>query len=175
MFADPVKNLKQFGLGENMIVADLGAGTGFYSIVAAKMVPKGRVYAVEIQEDFLTSLKNKVKENSLPNVECFLGNVEKIGGTKLRDGIVDAVIVSNVFFQIENKDKFIDEIKRILKEGGRVLFIEWSDGSIINSNFRKVLPKEKVLEMFGPKGFSLDRDINAGEHHYGMILRKINI
>ena len=56
MFSDPVKNLKQFGLREDMIVADLGAGTGFYSMAVAEMVPKGKVYAIEIQKDFLTTV-----------------------------------------------------------------------------------------------------------------------
>ena len=52
MFTDPVKNLKLFGLAEDMIVADLGAGTGFYTLAAARMTPQGKVYAIEIQKDF---------------------------------------------------------------------------------------------------------------------------
>ena len=62
MFTDPIKNLKQFGIREDMVVADLGAGTGFYSIPLAFMVPHGKVYAIEIQKDFLTTIKNKIKE-----------------------------------------------------------------------------------------------------------------
>ena len=172
MFTDPIKNLKQFGLWENMIVADLGAGTGFYSIAAAQMVPLGKVYAIEIQEDFLATIKNKIKEKNLNNIECFLGNVEKIGGTKLKDEIIDAVIASNILFQIENKDKFIEEIKRILKNRGKVLVIDWSDTSSIHSNLKKIVPKDKAREMFENKGFIFDREINAGVHHYGMIFNK---
>ncbi len=112
MFTDPVKNLRAFGLGENMIVADLGAGSGFYTLAAAKMVPNGRVYAVEIQRDFLTTIKNKTAEARLDNVECLLGDIERTGGTKIKDKVVDAVIASNVLFQVENKNKFIEEIKR---------------------------------------------------------------
>ena len=172
MFTDPIKNLKQFGLREDMIVADLGAGTGFYSIVAAQMIPQGKVYAIEIQKDFLGTIKNKVKDARLNNVECFLGNVEKIGGTSLKDAVVDAVIVSNVFFQIENKDKFIEEIKRILKTDGRVLLIDWSDSSDIHSNLKKIISKDKAREMFENKGFIFNKEINPGAHHYGMIFRK---
>ena len=172
MFADPIKNLKQFGLGENMIVADLGAGTGFYSIAAARMVPLGKVYAIEIQKDFSETVKNKAKDACLNNVDCFCGNVEKIGGTKLKNEIVDAAIVSNVFFQIENKDKFIEEIKRILKNRGKVLVIDWSDTSSIHSNLKKIVPKDKAREIFENKGFIFDREINAGVHHYGMIINK---
>jgi len=111
MFTNPVKNLKMFGLGENMIVADLGAGSGFYAIPAAGMVPNGKVYAIEIQKDFLTTIKNKATESHLDNIDYLLGDIEKIGGTKLKDNIVDAVIASNILFQVEDKNKFIEEIK----------------------------------------------------------------
>jgi len=171
MFADPVKNLKAFDLRENMIVADLGAGSGFYTIPVAKMVPMGKVYAIEIQKDFLTAINNKVKEAHLSNVECLLGDVEKKGGTKLKDNIIDAVIASNIFFQVIDKDKFIDEIKRILKIGGKLLLIDWSDGSsAIGASFDKVVPKNIAREMFENKGFTWQRDIDAGAHHYGIIL-----
>jgi len=172
MFSDPIKNLKQFGLREDMVVVDLGAGTGFYSIPAAQMVPMGKVYAIEIQKDFLTTIRNKIKEKKLDNIECFWGNVEKIGGTKMGDKIADAVIASNVFFQIDNKEKFIEEMKRILKSEGKVLFIDWSDNSPTNSNLKKIVSKARTREMFEKKGFIYDRDIDAGAHHYGMIFSK---
>jgi ubiquinone/menaquinone biosynthesis C-methylase UbiE len=173
MFSDPVKNLKQFGLREDMIVADLGAGTGFYSISAAKMVPKGKVYSIEIQKDFLSAIKNKAIELNLNNLECFLGDIETKGGTKIGDEIVDAVISSNILFQVENKDRFIEEIKRILKPSGLVLLIDWSDEeSSLASKLDKTIPKEKARSMFEEKGFIFEREIDAGDHHYGMILKK---
>ena len=173
MFADPEKILKQFGLQENMIVADLGAGTGFYSIPAAQITNRGKVYAVEVQKDFLTTIKNKASEAHVHNVEIIWGNIEKIGGTKIGDRIVDAVIASNVLFQVENKDKFIEEIKRILKQGGNLLLVDWADGSSsLGPNIETVIPKNKAREMFEKKGFVWQRDIDAGAHHYGMILKK---
>ena len=170
MFTDPVKNLKAFGLKEDNIVADLGAGTGFYSIAAGMLVPQGKVYAVEINKDFLATIKNKTTKTHLNNVEILWGDIEKIEGTKIGNGIVDAVIASNVLFQVEDKDKFIEEIKRILKQKGRVLLIDWSQSQIMGAT--TVIPKNKAREMFEKNGFVLERDINAGEHHYGMILIK---
>jgi len=116
MFSNPVKNLKAFGLREDNIVVDLGAGTGFYSVAAGHMVPRGKVYAIEIIKDFLETIRNKVKEEHLHNVEILWGNIEKLGGTKLGESVADAVIASNVLFQVEDKEKFILEIKRILKK-----------------------------------------------------------
>lgn len=170
MFADPVKNLRAFGLEENNIVADLGAGTGFYSIAAGKMAPRGKVYAIEINKDFLATIKSKVKGANLNNVEIIWGNIEKIGGTKIGDGIVDAIIASNVLHQVENKNKFIGEIKRILKPKGKMLLIDWSANSAITA-FKMAIPKSKAREMFEKEDFIFEREINAGAYHYGMIFR----
>jgi ubiquinone/menaquinone biosynthesis C-methylase UbiE len=171
MFSDPVKNLKMFGLKETDIVADLGAGTGFYSLAAGALVSRGKVYAVELQRDFLTAIKNKIKEAHIHNIETLLGDAEKIGGTKIGDEVVDAVIASNILFQIEDKDSFISEIKRILKLKGRVLLVDWSESPITNSI--QLVPKNKAREMFEKKGFLLEREINVGDHHYGIIFIKL--
>jgi ubiquinone/menaquinone biosynthesis C-methylase UbiE len=170
MFSDPIKNLKALGLQENEIIADLGAGTGYYSVLAGAFVPKGKVYAVEITKDFLGVIKSKIRDARLNNVEIIWGDVEKLGGTKIGDGIVDVVIASNILFQLDEKEKFIEEIKRILKPKGRVLLIDWSEASIFAGT--KIVPKTKARELFEKKGFFVDREINAGNHHYGMILRK---
>lgn len=171
MLTDPVKNLKTLGLRENDIVADLGAGTGFYSVAAGHIVNKGKVYAVEIVKDFLAKIKHNLHDAHIFNVEIIWGDIEKKGGTSIGDNIVDAVIASNVLFQVSNKENFILEIKRILKPKGKVLLIDWSMPSIMGA--KNIIPKNKAREMFEKKGFILEREINAGEHHYGMILVKL--
>jgi ubiquinone/menaquinone biosynthesis C-methylase UbiE len=173
MFADPVKILKQFGIMHDMVVADLGAGSGFYSIPAGRLASHGKVYAIEIQKDFLTTLRINANHSHVLNVECLWGDVESIGGTKLADGIVDRVIASNILFQTKDKYKFRDECNRILKKGGKLLLVDWSDtvGSLGPKN-EQIISKEKALNLFEQKGFIFEKEIEAGEHHYGMIFIK---
>ena len=172
MFTDPLKNLKTFGIRETDIIADLGAGTGFYSILAAKIADRGKVYAVEISKDFLQIILNKIKEEKLDNIECLWGDIEKAGGSKIGNAVIDKVIASNVFFQVTDKDGFIAEIKRILKPKGEVLFIDWSSSSSIPHKDH-IVPKEKARAMFEKNGFAMEREIDAGLHHYGMIFKKL--
>ncbi len=170
MFSDPLKNLKALGLRETDIVADFGAGIGFYSMSVSHIVGRGKVYAIEIVKDFLETITKNIKEQKLSNVQVIWGNIEKIGGTKLQDNSVDAVIASNIFFQLDHKEKCIDEIKRILKKEGKVLLIDWSEYSAMAS--MGAISKNKLREMFENKGFVFDREIDAGVQHYGMILSK---
>ncbi len=176
MFTDPVKNLKIFDLRENMVIADLGAGTGFYTIPAGQIVSFGKVYAIDIERDFLRTIFDKVKELKLENIECLWGDVEKKRGTKLKDEILDAAIASNIFFQIEDKINFINELSRILKKGGKVLFVDKKPNTIltndVSNKFFKYLEKDRVLKLFEEKGFSKLKDIDAGLFHHGMILIK---
>ena len=171
MFADPVKNLRAFDLEPSDIVADLGAGTGFYAIAAAHMVPQGKVYAIEIIKDFIVKIKSKVNEARLKNVETLWGDVEKPGGTKIGTEIVDKVLASNILFQVQDKNKFIGEAHRILKPGGKLMLIDWSpDLSALVP--KGAIPKAKARAMLEESGFTWQRDINAGEHHYGMIFKR---
>ncbi len=173
-FSDPIKNLESLSLSEGAVVADLGAGSGFYTVAAAQLVQAhGKVYAVDVQQDLLSRLKNTAHEARLTNIEYVHGNAEKIGGTRIRDNSVDVVLACNIFFQIEEKENFLAEAKRILKPSGRILLVDWEDsfGGMGPQPQHVVAPTE-AREYLQKAGFTKVSDIDAGEHHYGFIYRK---
>ncbi|MES2225938.1 MAG: methyltransferase domain-containing protein [Patescibacteria group bacterium] len=170
-FADPRTNVQQLGLREGMKVADLGAGTGHYSIAAAGIVGNdGRVYMVDIQEDVLKHALDSAHRVGLRNVELVWGNIEKLGGTKLRDHTIDAVVLSNVLFQAEHKDGLVAEIKRILKPGGKLLVIDWA-GSYggMGPAAGCVVSEHVAEELFISAGLHKVKDFRAGAHHYAIV------
>ena len=175
MFSDPEKNVEQFDLGKGNYVADFGAGTGFYSFAAAEAVGStGKVYAIDIQKDLLEKLKNEARNNRhLSNVDIVWGDLDHLGGTRLRADSMDPVIVANVFFMLEGKDNACMEIKRILKKGGRVLIVDWASSfGGIGPQSKDVFSEEAAKAMFIKHGFTEDRAIGAGAQHYGIIFRK---
>jgi ubiquinone/menaquinone biosynthesis C-methylase UbiE len=169
MFSDPASNLVKLGIGVGMKVVDLGAGSGFYTFAAAKMAgPAGRVYSVDVVKELLERIRSTGATNGLRNIEVVWGNCEKIGGTKLGEAVADRVIASNILFQVEKPDEFILEIKRILKPGGKVLVVDWSEVSALSPV--NLVTSAKAQMMFEKAGFKVENSFNAGDHHYGLIL-----
>lgn len=172
MFADPSKIIDQLELTTNLVVADLGAGTGFYTIAAAKKMKggEGRVYAVEVQRDLLKHIEEIAKKDALTNIDYLWGNIEKRGGTKIRDNTADVVIASNILFQVEDRAGFIEEIKRILKPGGKLLLVDWSESfGGMGPKPDHVIAAVDAQKMLEAAGFNKQKDVEAGAHHYGII------
>lgn len=174
-FSDPKKNIDQCGIQAGMLIADLGAGSGFYTLEAARALgATGQVYAVDAQKDLLARLKNNAQKEGLYNVEVLWGDVEKLGGTHIKDNSVDLVLVCNVMFQITDKKGVLAEIKRILASGGRVLVVDWTDSfGGIGPRRDHLFSKVDAEALFEAQGFSKDREIEAGSHHFGFIYKKL--
>ncbi|MEI6345859.1 MAG: methyltransferase domain-containing protein [bacterium] len=175
MFSHPHKNTDQLGLMPGMKVADLGAGVGAYAIPVAQAVgEKGRVYAVEVQQELVAKIKANVEHARLKNVEYLWGNIEQRGGTHIGDELVDFVIVANVLFQAVDKAGLVVEVRRILKKGGKAVVIDWKESfGGIGPAVQEVVNESKAKELFTQHGFQHLRGISAGDHHYGLIFTKI--
>jgi ubiquinone/menaquinone biosynthesis C-methylase UbiE len=154
-----------------MKVGDLGAGSGHYTLAASKIVgPSGRVYAIDIQEDILKHLHDSALQAQCRNVETIWGNFEKVRGTTLRDQTLDAVILSNVLFQLEDKSGAIQEIKRILKPGGKLLVTDWAGAyGGMGPLPQHVVSEHQAEEHFINGGFYKVKDFRAGPHHYSIL------
>lgn len=169
MFLNPSQILGAFDILPGQKIADFGAGTGFFTkAISQRVGEKGKVYAVEVQENIFLKLKEETKR--LGNVESIHGDIEVLGGTHIRDSLIDTVLIANVMFQMVDKDGCINEIKRILKPGGRVVVIDWTD-SFGNMGPRPemIFGEMKARTFFESKGFKFVEKVSAGAHHYGII------
>ena len=175
MFSDPVKNIEKCNIQAGQDIADLGSGSGFYTIAAAKALSStGRVYAIDAQKELLSKLKNHSAKEGLYNVEVIWGDLDKPNGTKLRDSSIDLAMLCNILFQLENKENIINEAKRILKPRGKLLVVDWAD-SFGGTGPRPevIVKKEFLMAKFEKAGFHLEKEISAGAHHYGLIFKKL--
>jgi SAM-dependent methyltransferase len=104
-------------------VADIGAGSGYYTRRLAKLVGEtGVVYAVDIQQEMLDLLTNKMAEAKLHNVKAVLGDIKD---PKLTRGSVDLALLVDVYHEFDYPHEMIEGICAALKPGGRIAFIEF--------------------------------------------------
>lgn len=173
-FSEPDNIVAQLGIPKGVQVADIGAGTGFYSFAAAQAVgPSGKVFALDVQKDLLERLKTEATQRGLGNITTVWVDAEKSNGTRLRDASIHTAIVANVLFQIEDKEGFIQEVKRILAPDGMILVVDWAESfGGVGPHSDQVFNKEAAEQLFTSHGFKVTKTIEAGEHHYGLVFQK---
>lgn len=155
-------------------VADFGAGSGFVARAAAKLVPHGNVFAIEIHRDIIARLTRDAADWGLRNIHPLWGDIEVAGGSKLGDESVDFVILSNVFFHLDDKEGCVKEAARVLKSGGRILLIDWTDSfGGMGPQPHQIFPKETAKALCTRLGFTVLIDtLPAGDHHYAILFKK---
>lgn len=176
--ADQVFDLKrivsQFGLEPGMKAADLGSGSGYFTVELARAVGEsGSVTAVDILDFALETVKERTTGAGIKNVRFVRANLEIIGSTFLADDSQDFVLLANVLFQNDQKLGIIKESKRILRPGGKVVVIDWEKGKGglgPPDDFR--IPKESLLNLTSQEGFTYERDIEVDAYHFGAMFRK---
>jgi len=173
-FSDPKKVVAEVGINSGSTVVDLGAGSGAYSFAAAGAARNVKVYAVEVQKELVETLNREAADRHVGNIEVIWGDIERKGGTKIGDGVADAVFICNVLFQAEDKAGIAHEACRILKRGGRAIIIEWADSfGGLGPKQDRLVRKDDVRRIFETEHVDYEKPVfDAGAHHYGIIMKK---
>lgn len=117
---EQVMDILEIKLGD--IVADLGAGNGYFTVPIAQQT-KELVYAIDVQSEMLELLKEHAEKEEVTGIEYILSD---ISNTSLRDHSVDKVLIAFVIHEVPNFDEVLQEVKRIVKPGGKLLILEWA-------------------------------------------------
>ncbi|MFA5742797.1 MAG: class I SAM-dependent methyltransferase [Candidatus Paceibacterota bacterium] len=168
-FLNPINILNQLSLREEMIACDLGCGSGGWVIPLAKSLSKGKIYAVDILREPLSLLEEKLRQDRLFNVSIMLADAEK--GVKIMEDSVDLVLLTNILFQAKEKNRILEEVKRILRIGGKALVIDWKPESPVGPREGRI-SKEEIIKSAIKMGFDPEKEIEAGKYHWGIILVK---
>jgi predicted methyltransferase len=119
----PEQALTLIGLRPGMIVADVGAGSGYMTTRIARIVgPTGKVYANDIQPAMLRIVQDKVRKEHLANVEVVLGTDVD---TRLPDEAVNLALLVDVYHELQHPQEMLRSIRRALKPGGQLVLVEY--------------------------------------------------
>lgn len=114
--------LENLPISSNSVVADIGAGSGYYTFRIAPKVTEGKVYAVEIQDEAIKYLQDRTKELDFSNVIPIMGGEQT---PNLPANSIDLVIMVDVYHELEYPQEMLTAIKESLKPDGKILLIEY--------------------------------------------------
>jgi SAM-dependent methyltransferase len=131
----PDAALDALGLTPGLVVADVGAGSGYMTIRMAQRVgPEGRVYASDIQPEMVALLEERLEDEKITNVTTVLGLVDD---PKLPDGAIDLALLVDVYHEFSAPQAMLRGLRKALKPGGRLVLLE----------YRKEDPRIPILEL----------------------------
>jgi ubiquinone/menaquinone biosynthesis C-methylase UbiE len=166
----PSKALDALELKPGMVVADIGAGSGYYSSrIARRVGPTGRVYATDIQPGMIEILDRRIKSEGVTNITTVLGGMDD---PKLPPASIDLAIMVDVYHELQQPQLFLQRLKETFKPNGRLVLLE----------FRKEDPKVPILEVhkmsvaevkqeMEAEGFVLDKVIDVLPWQHIIVLR----
>ena len=152
-----------------MLVADLGAGTGYFT---SKMAPKcSVVYAVDIQQEMLDLNAKQMSKKGIKNVEFILGSINQ---TRLPKNTLDLVLLVDVYHELENPYEIMNDIKLALNDSGKVVLIEYrkEDPSVPIKPLHKMGIDQMIKEM-NFIGLKLHRNIQKLPIQHMLIFSKL--
>lgn len=137
---------------KSSIIADIGAGTGYYTFKIASKVPKGKVYAVEIQNDAIKYLKDRSKKLQQNNVTVIKGGEQS---PNLPDNTIDLALMVDVYHELLYPHEMLQAIRRSLKLKGKLLLLE----------YRAEDPKIQIKELHKMSVAQVNKELTANGFH----------
>lgn len=174
-FLDPEQVLFATGLSSGQVVADLGTGSGFYTMAASKIVgDQGMVFAVDILESALDHVAAEARLKGMRNLKTLRSDLEQVNSClAIPTGSADLVVFANVVHQIKNQKVLFTEAYRIIKTGGRLLVVDWNDQlSPIGPPSAERISPEQVKKFANQVVLKEAGSIAADRYHYGLIFIK---
>lgn len=175
-FIKPENILGELEIKKGMQIADFGCGAGAWTIPAAFLVGNsGKVYTLDILSHMLEVTGSKVKKFNLKNVQLIKADIELSielsEGIKIKKESCDLVIMSNILFQLKEKEIVFANAKKILKKDGKILVVDWQSKAKLGPEDKLQIKKEEMQKIVKNQGFELVKELDAGHYHYGLLFK----
>lgn len=142
----PSKAIEALDLAPDAVIADIGAGSGYYTFRLSPLVPDGQVLAVDIQPEMIAFLENREQELGLDNVTAHLGAIDSV---QLPPASIDAALFVDAYHEFSHPWEMMQSIVRALRPGGRVFLLEYraEDASVPIKPLHKMSEAQSRREM----------------------------
>jgi len=167
----PSKAIAALNIRPGEVIADIGAGSGYYTLRLADVVgARGRVYATDIQREMLALIRKKIDARATGNVELVLGTETD---ARLPAAAIDLALMVDVYHELAQPQTFLRSLAGALKPDGRLVLIEFrkEDASVPIRPEHKMSVREARMELEA-EGFRFDRVIDVLPWQHILIFRR---
>ena len=175
VFDDPARDawqkphevIQALALAPDAVVADIGAGTGYFALRLAAMVPAGRVYAVDVEPDMVAHVAERAKREKRSNLIAVVAAPDNPRLTEK----ADVILLVNVYHHIDQRDRYFSRLRASLKPGGRLAVIDFRLDSPDGPPKAARIPPERVVAELKAAGYSLTQEHDFLPRQYFLVFR----
>ena len=162
--------VKNLDIKPGMIIADIGAGSGYYTVRVSKLLTGGKIYAVDVQQEMIDFLNNRIKKEKLSNVETVLGDEQKV---PLPPSSIDLMFLVDVYHEFAYPYEMSKSMMSALKPDGKLILVEFrgEDKSLAIKGLHK-MTEEQIIKELSAAGFKFERNITNLPIQHFMIFTK---
>jgi predicted methyltransferase len=161
----PHEVIKALALKPDAVVADIGAGTGYFAVRFAHMLPKGKVYGVDTEPAMVKHLSERAKREGLQNITAVAG---KPGDPRLPEK-ADLIVFVDVYHHVENRERYFRNLRKALKPGGRVAVIDFRMDSPVGPPKRARVAPDAVKSELKRAGYVLAQEHTFLPNQYYLV------
>ena len=162
--------LKNLAVKPGMVVADIGAGSGYHSALLSKMVGTGKVFAVDVEPEMIAYLNARIKEEKLSRIIPVLSTEQKVS---LPENTIDMMLLVDVYHEFSFPYEMALSMRAALKPGGKLVLVEFraEDPTVPIKTIHKMSEAQAIKE-FKAAGFAFDKNIDNLPWQHCMVFTK---
>ena len=164
----PQEVLDALHLQAASLVADIGAGTGYFSARIAKRVPEGKVFAADVEPDMVRYLGARAEREHLANLTPVLARPD---AANLPEP-VDLILVVDTYHHIDDRTRYFAALQSSLRPSGRLVIIDFKADSPNGPPVQHRIPPERVMHELAAAGYALTEKFEFLPRQYGLIFKK---
>jgi len=164
----PDRVISTLGLKSGQLVADIGAGTGYFAVRLAKSAAKPMVYAVDVESAMVEHLRQRAVREGLRNLTVVQGEA---GSPRLPQP-VDLALLVNTYHHLADRPAYLARLAAALKPGGRLAIVDWKKGAPLGPPDSFRFTEQELIGELKHAGFVVDARHDFLPHQMFIIVRK---
>jgi SAM-dependent methyltransferase len=159
--------IQALALKPDAVIADIGSGTGYFSVRFANMTPRGRVYGVDTEPDMVKYLAERAKREGLKNVTAVAGAPDN---PRLPEK-ADLIILVDVYHHVGDRERYFRQLQKSLKPGGRIAVIDFRMDSPVGPPKAARIAPQRVKDELKRAGYALAQEHDFLPNQYFLVFR----